>query len=80
MKERLFTGHIHTENELTVNPHNLEIGLCTGDASSLAIWRSRHSNKQQGQRGGWEDDNGTVTLWKHEVKLFLGQSLHGEAF
>lgn len=62
MKERLFTGNIHTENELTVNPHHLEIGLYTRDTSSLAIWRSRHSNKQRDREVGGEDDNGTVTL------------------
>ena len=61
MKERLFTGHIHTENELTMNPHHLEIGLYTGDTSSLAIWRSTQINNGDRQVGG-ENDNGTMTL------------------
>ena len=72
MKERLFTGHIHTENELTVNPHNLEIGLCTGDTSSLAIWRSRHSNKQQGQRGGWGGWQWDCDTLETRSKIILG--------
>ena len=46
-------------------------------------WLSGEADTQINNRDrevGGEDDNGTVTLWKHEVKLFLGQSLHGEAF